>query len=107
MGNNGRRLDIQQVRCGSLHSPNAQIVAVASQSEEKAKQFAQQYGIDRAYGNYDEFVQDDEVEIVYIGTLHPMHKDGALRCLKAGKAVLCEKPFTMDAAGSGGADCRR
>lgn len=81
-----------------LHSPNAQIVAVASQSEEKAKKFAQQYGIDRAYGNYDEFVQDDEVEIVYIGTLHPMHKDGALRCLKAGKAVLCEKPFTMDAA---------
>ena len=80
------------------HSPNTELVAVASQTKEKAEQFAQQYGVARAYGNYDDFVQDEEVEIVYIGTLHPMHKDGVLRCLRAGKAVLCEKPFTMDAA---------
>lgn len=79
-------------------SPQAEIVAVASSSnKEKAELFADDFNITRAYGSYEDFLQDQEVEIVYVGTLHPLHKDSVLKCLKAGKAVLCEKPFAMDA----------
>lgn len=80
------------------HAQGAELVAVASQSAERAKSFAAEYGIPRAYDNYEEFAADPDIDIVYIGTLHPMHKDCALCCLRAGKAVLCEKPFTMNAA---------
>src|SRR5690606_25536190 len=73
------------------HAQGAELVAVASQSAERAKSFAAEYGIPRAYDNYEEFAADPDIDIVYIGTLHPMHKDCALRCLRAGKAVLCEK----------------
>jgi predicted dehydrogenase len=79
------------------HSKNAELVAVASRTLEKAEVFAKDFQAARAYGSYEEFVQDKEVEIVYIGTLHPMHKDNVLQCLRAGKAVLCEKPFAMNA----------
>lgn len=80
-----------------LTSNNADLIAVASRTQENAERFAKEFDIERAYGNYEEFVQDRDIEIVYIGTLHPMHKACALQCLRAGKAVLCEKPFTMDA----------
>lgn len=80
------------------HAAGAELVAVASQSAAKALQFAEQHKIPRSYGDYDTFLQDPDVDIVYIGTLHPMHRDGVLRCLQAGKAVLCEKPFTMNSA---------
>lgn len=80
-----------------IHSPQAEIVAVASRTKEKSELFAKEFNIPKAYGDYDEFLQDSEIEIIYIGTLHPLHKDAVLKCLKAGKAVLCEKPFAMDA----------
>lgn len=80
-----------------VQSDQAELVAVASKTKGKAEKFASEYNVSRFYNNYEEFVRDEEVEIVYIGTLHPMHKEGALQCLKAGKAVLCEKPFTMNA----------
>jgi len=78
--------------------PNAELVAVAAQSADRARSFAERYDIPHAYGSYEELVSRDDIDIVYIGTLHPMHKDGVLLCLNAGKAVLCEKPFTMDAS---------
>lgn len=78
--------------------PGAELVAVAAQSADRARSFADRYNIPYAYGSYEELVRRDDIDIVYIGTLHPMHKDGALLCLNAGKAVLCEKPFTMNAA---------
>lgn len=80
-----------------VQSENGELLAVASQTEGKSEKFAEEFNIPRAYNNYEEFLQDEEIEIVYIGTLHPMHKDCAIQCLQAGKAVLCEKPFTMDA----------
>ncbi|CAM4079237.1 Gfo/Idh/MocA family protein [Lederbergia lenta] len=80
-----------------VQSDQAELVAVASRTQGKAEKFASEFNIPRTYNSYEEFVKDDEIEIVYIGTLHPMHKEGVLQCLKAGKAVLCEKPFTMNA----------
>ncbi|GIN56411.1 Gfo/Idh/MocA family protein [Lederbergia ruris] len=80
-----------------VQSENAELVAVASKTEGKATAFASEFSIERTYADYAAFVQDQDIEIVYIGTLHTQHKDCALQCLRAGKAVLCEKPFTMDA----------
>jgi predicted dehydrogenase len=80
------------------HAPGAELVAVGGRSKEKADAFAAKYGVPRAYGSCEELAGDPDVEIVYIGTLHPIHKENALACLRAGKAVLCEKPFTMTAA---------
>lgn len=80
-----------------LHASRAELKAVTSRSKERSEQFAAEFNIPRAYDNYEDFVQDDEIDIVYIGTLHPMHKNGALQCLRAGKHVLCEKPIAMDA----------
>lgn len=76
----------------------AELTAVAARSLDKAKAFADEHGFERAYGSYEELLSDQDVEIIYIGTIHPRHKEQALACLEAGKAVICEKPFTMNAA---------
>lgn len=80
------------------HAPGAELVAVGGRSKEKAEAFAAKYGVPRAYGSCEELAGDPEVEIVYIGTLHPIHKENALTLLRAGKSILCEKPFTINAA---------
>lgn len=80
------------------HAPGAELVAVGGRSKEKAKAFAAKHGVPRAYGSCAELAADPEVEIVYIGTLHPIHKENVLTLLAAGKSILCEKPFTVTAA---------
>lgn len=79
------------------HAGNAAKYAVASRSEESAARFAGEHGFERSYGSYNEMLQDPELDIVYVATPHPFHKENVLACLEAGKAVLCEKPFTMNA----------
>ncbi|MDF2835003.1 MAG: putative dehydrogenase [Paenibacillus sp.] len=76
----------------------AELTAVAARSLDKAQAFAEKHGFERAYGSYEEFLNDADVEIVYVGTIHPLHKEQVLACLEAGKAVICEKPFTINAA---------
>lgn len=76
----------------------AELEAVAGRNLEKAEKFAREHGAPKAYGSLEELARDPDVDIVYIGTLHPVHKDNMLTFLRAGKAVLCEKPFTMNAA---------
>lgn len=71
--------------------------AVGSRSLESAKAFAGRLNIPHAYATYEELVNDPKVDAVYIGTPHPFHKENALLALRAGKAVLCEKPFTLNA----------
>ena len=77
--------------------PDAELKAVVSLTPGKAQAFAEQFGAPRAYGDIESFVNDPEVDIVYISTIHPRHKEDMLHCIRAGKAVLCEKPFTVDA----------
>lgn len=77
---------------------DAELVAVGGRSLEKAERFAEKFSIPRAYGSVEQLAKDPEIEIVYIGTLHTAHKENTLTLLRAGKAVLCEKPFTMNAA---------
>lgn len=78
------------------HSSNGVAYAVGSRSQESADDFARNHGIPVAYATYEELVNDPEVDAIYIGTPHPFHKDNALLALRAGKAVLCEKPFTVN-----------
>lgn len=82
---------------GAQTVENSKIVAVGSRSIERAEAFAKQYEIPNIHGSYEALVNDPEVDIIYIATPHPMHKENALMCLRAGKAVLCEKPFTINA----------
>ncbi|RKP54210.1 gfo/Idh/MocA family oxidoreductase [Cohnella endophytica] len=80
-----------------VHAEGAHLAAVAGRSLEKAESFASEFGIAKAYGSLEELAQDPDIDIVYVGTLHPAHRDNAMIFLRAGKAVLCEKPFTINA----------
>ena len=76
--------------------PEAELVAVGSRNMEKAADFAQKYEAKRAYNNYDQLIQDSEVDIVYIATPHDSHADLTIKSLNAGKHVLCEKPVALN-----------
>jgi predicted dehydrogenase len=78
--------------------PDAKLVAVGSRTQAAADAFANEFGAPRRHASYEALAADPEVDAIYIGTPHPFHKDNSLLCLNAGKAVLCEKPFTINAA---------
>ena len=78
-------------------STNAEVYAVGSRSIDRANAFAESFEIPKAYGSYEELVADPSVDIIYVATPHPQHRENALLCIEAGKAVLCEKPFTVNA----------
>lgn len=71
--------------------------AVASRSLEKAQAFADKFGFEKAYGSYEEMLADPMVELVYVATPHSHHYEHMMMSLRAGKSVLCEKAFTMNA----------
>ena len=73
-----------------------EIVAIASRNQEKADQFAERFHIKKAYASYEELVKDPEIDVVYIGTPHTEHKTNSELCIRNGKDVLCEKPFTLN-----------
>ena len=76
----------------------AELAAVASRSMATAEAFAQRHGFARAHGSYADLAADDEVDVIYVATPHAFHYDAALQCIEAGKAVLVEKPLTLDLA---------
>jgi len=80
--------------------PGAEALAVASRSSERAEAFANDHGLDRAYGSYHEILTDPDIDAVYIATPHPQHHAIALAAIAAGKAVLVEKTFTATVAGA-------
>ncbi len=77
---------------------DAKLAAIGSRSQEAADEFAAKFKIPHAHGSYEALVNDPEVDAVYVATPHSCHKDNALSALQAGKAVLVEKPFTINAA---------
>ncbi len=80
------------------HADGATVQAVGSRSGERAEAFAKEHGIPNVHADYGSLAADPEVDIVYVATPHPQHRENVLACLGEGKAVLCEKPFTMNAA---------
>lgn len=76
--------------------PDAEVVAVGSRTAAAAEAFAQRYDIPRGYGCWADLAADPDVDVVYVATPHAAHYSAALICVEAGKAVLVEKPFTLD-----------
>lgn len=74
------------------------LYGIASRTGSKAKKFAEEYGALHAYDSYESMVQDENIQLVYIATPHSEHYAGMKLCLAHGKAVLCEKAFTANAA---------
>ncbi len=74
------------------------VTAVGSRSHQAASSFAAEFGIAKAHGSYEALVSDPDVDVVYIATPHPLHAPNAIAALEAGKHVLVEKPFTINAA---------
>lgn len=74
------------------------VTAVGSRTQAGADGFAKRFNIPNAHGSYEALVSDPDVDIVYVATPNPMHVDNALMALNAGKHVLIEKPFTINAA---------
>ena len=79
------------------YAPGEEIYAVASRSQEKADAFGAEYGATKCYGSYEELANDPDVDVAYIATPHNYHLSHTLLCLNAGKHVLCEKPFAVNA----------
>lgn len=77
--------------------PEFQLWAIAARELSRAEDFAREHGFQKAYGSYEEMLRDPDVELVYIATPHSHHYEHIMLCLKAGKHVLCEKSFTMNA----------
>jgi predicted dehydrogenase len=77
--------------------PQAKLQAVSSRTQERADAFAREYDIPRKHTSCQGLAEDPEVDIIYIATPHSEHYAELLTCLNAGKSVLCEKAFTLNA----------
>jgi predicted dehydrogenase len=83
---------------GAQASPLVDLRAVASRTRDAAEAYAKEWGIERAYGSYEELLADPEIEAVYIPLPNTLHVEWSIRALEAGKHVLCEKPLTRHPA---------
>lgn len=75
---------------------DTEITAIASRNIKKAEKFAEGFHIKKSYGSYEELIKDEEIDVVYIATPHTEHKANGALCIINNKAVLCEKPFTIN-----------
>jgi predicted dehydrogenase len=92
--NIARRRFIPGIRDGT----EGQVAAVAARDGDRARAFAAELGIPRAYGSYDELLADPEIDGVYIGLPNALHAAWTIRAAGAGKHVLCEKPLSRRAS---------
>jgi xylose dehydrogenase (NAD/NADP) len=88
----------RKLLAGAAASDDVDVVAVGSRDLARAEEFGRTWGIERAYGSYDELLADPDVEAVYIPLPNTMHSEWSIRSLEAGKHVLCEKPFSRHIA---------
>ncbi len=88
----------QKFAADLVRLPDAELVAVGSRTRAAAADFGARFDAKRSYGSYQEVVDDPEVDVVYVATPHALHQANASLALAAGKAVLCEKPLTLNAA---------
>jgi len=86
-----------QFATGLRSVPDAELVAVGSRTQASADAFGAEFDVARRHPTYEALAADPDVDAVYISTPHTFHKDNTLLCLRAGKAVLCEKPFAINA----------
>ena len=89
---------IAAAMAADLHHGNNMLYAVAARDADRAAAFAARFGASHSHGDYRSVVEDPDVDIVYVATTHPFHRDQALMAIDAGKHVLIEKPLTLNAA---------
>jgi len=82
---------------GIAITKNCELLAAGSRTSQKAKAFAKKFGIKRWYGSYEQLLTDADIDIVYVTTPHTLHMQNTLDSIRAGKAVLCEKPIAINA----------
>jgi len=82
---------------GLKHGNNT-LYAVAARDADRARVFAERFGASHSHGDYRAVVEDPDVDIVYVATTHPFHREQALMAIGAGKHVLIEKPLALNAA---------
>jgi predicted dehydrogenase len=80
---------------------DGEIVAVASRSAERADAFGDRFGVRHRYGDYEALAADPDVDVVYVATPQSRHMEDTVACVEAGKHVLCEKPFALNAIQAG------
>jgi xylose dehydrogenase (NAD/NADP) len=83
---------------GMTLSERGEVLGVASRDEAKARAYASEKGIERAYGSYEALLADPDIQIVYVSLPNSLHAAWTLKALQAGKHVLCEKPFAQTLA---------
>lgn len=85
--------------CKALQrSERVSIHGIASRDQQRAKDFAQQFGATKTYNDYESIAKDPEIDVIYIATPHAFHAEQAITCLRNKKPVVCEKPLTLDHA---------
>eukprot|EP00445_Apocalathium_hangoei_P003139 CAMPEP_0203844844 /NCGR_PEP_ID=MMETSP0359-20131031/3456_1 /ASSEMBLY_ACC=CAM_ASM_000338 /TAXON_ID=268821 /ORGANISM="Scrippsiella Hangoei, Strain SHTV-5" /LENGTH=347 /DNA_ID=CAMNT_0050759879 /DNA_START=50 /DNA_END=1093 /DNA_ORIENTATION=- len=82
----------------SIIANGSPIAAVAARDLQKAQDFADKFGAKRAHGSYQDLVEDPEVDVIYVGTIHAVHFQNVKMALEAGKHVVCEKPMGVNTA---------
>ncbi|GAA0069012.1 Gfo/Idh/MocA family oxidoreductase [Clostridium sardiniense] len=80
----------------AINEVNGRVYAVGSRKIEKAEEFAKKHKVEKAYGNYEEMLKDDEIDVVYISTPHSNHYEYIIKSLKNNKHVFCEKAITVN-----------
>lgn len=80
----------------ALNRVNGEVYAVASRNKERANDFAKEYKVQKAYGSYEELIEDEKVDVIYISTPHSNHYEYIIKSLKNNKNVLCEKAITVN-----------
>lgn len=81
----------------AIDASSHEVGAIASRDADRAATIAEEYGIDRSYGSYEELLADEDVDAVYVPLPNALHAEWTTRAADAGLDVLCEKPLTVDA----------
>jgi len=77
--------------------PATELVAVGSRSQASADEFADKFDIPTRHASYEALAKDPNIDVIYVSSPHTLHKEHSILCMSEGKAVLCEKPFTLNA----------
>lgn len=89
------KIAVEKVIPAMAGSENHQVLAIASRDLNKAQMAADKLGISRAYGSYEELIADPDIQVIYNPLPNHMHTEYTLKCIEAGKHVLCEKPIAL------------
>ena len=87
---------IAYVFCNGMRfTDTGQVLAIASRTPSRVERLANDFGISRQYTSYEALLEDEDIDAVYISTIHPFHAEWAIKSAQAGKHILVEKPISM------------